>query len=405
MLKWIKNLKFLWRRKMDNSKIKQDSDIDNNTNSVENFLDSEYCSYKKINSNKFLELNEKDYIKKLYSNSLCNYCECHEKAINSHTYPHAFLKKFSNNEELQSICIDKIAIERYAAEYTYFIDKSFPKQAGVAPLFCNSHDTTVFKRIENSSDDVDLDTYLYLFLYRAFIYDYTIEGMIKSPSSEREINQKGSYSKKINKEIEGKYLTENYITKKILDISYNYDIYQDVKFKFDKIFTECDRPEKKDFEEYFKIYYYKLKSMPKFLGTGSMYIQYDESKHLPSIYGIVPDKKGKNYYYAILVPNSEVKTMEKLIELTQTEYEKYDKGQDNSFLTIVLFQILDSSQNMIFNNESIRLMDEKEIVFLDKMYHHLTLSRSLFCKLKMCDIRNYVYKQISKNKDLINKIF
>ena len=136
-----------------------------------------------------------------------------------------------------------------------------------------------------------------------------------------------------------------------------------------------------------------------------MYIQYDESKHLPSIYGIVPDKKGENYYYAILVPNSEVKTMEKLIELTQTEYEKYDKGQDNSFLTIVLFQILDSSQNMIFNNESIRLMDEKEIVFLDKMYHHLTLSRSLFCKLKMCDIRNYVYKQISKNKDLINKIF
>ena len=68
-------------------------------------------------------------------------------------------------------------------------------------LFCSKHDNEVFERIENLRFKTDLDTYLYLYGYRFFIFEYYHENMIKKELRPK-IYENKSYSKKINKDLQ-----------------------------------------------------------------------------------------------------------------------------------------------------------------------------------------------------------
>lgn len=145
--------------------------------------------------NRFLRLNETDYYT-ANKNTLCHFPGCKNDAIGSHTFPHSFLRRITKNNKVYSTDIKHIVANVYESEGIEFVRDTHIKYSGVQPLFCKSHDDKVFKRVESRNFNVDIETYLSLFLYRAFIYDYELESEFHRPKQVRKLNTDKPYSKK-----------------------------------------------------------------------------------------------------------------------------------------------------------------------------------------------------------------
>ena len=178
-----------------------------------------------MRTKKLLGLNEKELYKEYSNNCRCNYPGCECKAINSHTYPQSYLRKFASSNFLYATDIESIVSTMFFKSYNVdFVNKVSVKRAGAKPLFCSKHDSDIFRVIE-SDEEVDLDNYLLLFLYRVFIYDYVLEKAVKVPSVQTQILKDKDYAKKLSEQDEDSYLFISNEIKKILDKDYSFRSY------------------------------------------------------------------------------------------------------------------------------------------------------------------------------------
>lgn len=346
------------------------------------------------NSNKFLGLNEMDYYNSLMANnSICSYKNCCKNAIKSHTYPKSFLEKKFKTESIYATNLKKAVMAAWTRENQQLTYKSDHKNAGVAPLFCQFHDTDIFSRIENNNEDIDLKTYLSLFLYRAFIYDYVIERSFHKPSKERKVFKNKNYSNMIGKTIGENYLAINNIAETLIREQDPFEIYEKIKYKYDSIFKNDDKPIYSDFNKNFTLYYYEIREDIGLLSTRTMYFSFDNKVHLPSTFGLIPDKDSTKYYFAYIVPNEEVEHIKEVADELNKEYEKYKLGQKNEFIVKVMFLLIDASQNIIMEE---RIYESEDFERLDKINYFLLSARYSITGIEPKIIRGIAYSETSQ---------
>lgn len=308
---------------------------------------------------KFLELNEKELYNKSLKLCKCNYPGCKNQAINSHTYPQSYLKKFTKNIFLYATDIELVASKLYSPPCDLnLVSKMSIKKAGAKPLFCSTHDSDVFREIE-SNEEIDVENYLFLFLYRAFIYDYVMEKNTKNPIVPTQILKDKDYAKKISEKDEKLYLFNRKIVQHVLRSDYDFDCYEVLKNKLDTIIIENSGNSKKRMNlvnERFGLRYFKIDKRLDFMASGTMTFRHPQVKPLkeeclPSIYALVPDKSNRFAYFSILFPLEEKESMEFLYGKLEKEYNKYQRGMNNEFIKDIEFLLLDASQNILLNEK------------------------------------------------------
>lgn len=347
---------------------------------------------------KFLQLNEQDLFKSKKRNSKCNYVNCNERAIGSHSYSRDFLNSITQyDDEIFCLNLNNMYRNRYINRDDFPLNKKHINNAGVENLFCAKHDNKVFERIENLRFETDLDTYLHLYGYRFFIFEYYYEDMIKKESQPK-IYQNKSYSKQINKELQEKYLSNKEYTKDYLNNLYNISNFERVKKIYDKIFCDNSSPTYKEFSENFILKKFKLKGENNFFANGSMAYKNDDSdinSHLPSVYAIVPDIEYKYSYFTIITPKQEEESMKEVFDVFNNLYYKYINEDNKEFLKYVMFFILDCSQNMFFvKNFYDSLTKNNDIDKIKKVYYYLTQAR--LCNHISVYLRQIAYDYICK---------
>lgn len=345
---------------------------------------------------KFLQLNEQDLLKSKKRNSKCNYINCNERAIGSHSYSRDFLNFISQyDDKIFCLNLDKMHRNMYINREDFPLNKKHINNAGVENLFCSKHDNKVFERIENLRFKTDLDTYLHLYGYRFFIFEYYYEDMIKK-EFQHKIYENKSYSKKIDKNLEEKYLSDKEYNIDYLNNLYNKSNFDKVKKIYDKIFCDNSSPTYKEFSENFILKKFKLKGEINFFANGSMAYKNDDSdinSHLPSVYAIVPDIEYKYSYFIIITPNQEEESMKKVFDEFNNLYNEYINEDNKDFLRCVMFFILDCSQNMFFGEKFYnRLRKNKDIAKIKKAYYYLTLAR--LCNYISVYLRQIAYDYI-----------
>lgn len=370
---------------------------------VDDFINTFLQEKRRQKSNVFLMLNEIDYYQENKAGTLCHYPNCGEKAINSHMYPKSFLRRISKGNKVYATDIKDIVGNSYDNGVSDFVKGVHIKYSGVQPLFCSKHDTDLFKTIELKNYNTDLETYLCLFLYRSYIYDYQLESEVHNPSVDRKINIDKAYSKKISKEDENRYLFEQKLSIKLISENATYYNSNVLKNKFDAIFLEKELPNFNDFSQYFELKYYDLGFLPDFFASGSMYFSSNptgKDKPLQSIYAIVPDKSLNTAYFCILVPNDSIGEMKTIFEDLDKEYSKSDRS---IFFNIIEFLLLDASQNIIMT-ESLynNLQIDNKYQILIKICISLFFSRLNISVIPSKSFRNYSYSLLETLK-LIDK--
>lgn len=346
---------------------------------------------------KFLGLNEKSRFEKHLKKSTCNFLNCKAYAINSHSYPMSFLRK---NPPIY--CIDMIKESKSVVDENIrgFITKKSIKNSGVLPLFCRNHDQNVFSRIENKNQSVDIQTYLYLYSYRFFIYDYYMESYARETiKPENDLDE--NLIKKLEKGELHNYVMSMNIVAKILNNQYNIENLNIVKEKFDRIFCKQKEPTSSDFQESFNLKYYELNITSDFFASGIMHFKSgdsnNDSKPLVSIFSLIPDLAAEKFYFTIVTPKEEMKNINPLIDYLNSEYEKYQRKEENDFLYLVVFLLLDASQNIFLTDN---LYSEKIVNKLEELYSLLVyarIERELSIKVRL-----HVYEEI-KNLKIISK--
>lgn len=359
--------------------------------------------YNKINrgrSNIFIQLNEKDRFNNNLKETKCHFPNCKKTPIESHTYPKSMLKKFANSNNVYSINLSKLVGASYSDRKTPILEIMNIGHSGVKPLFCKFHDTEIFKRIELKNIGVDEKTFLCLFLYRVFCYDYLLEKEIKLADNRGEILGEKDYSKKITKEDEKKYFMEQKVVQFILNGQYSFDIYKNLKSLFDEIFNCNSEPVFKDFQNKFHLKFYEIRNSSNFLACGCQFYYAPTYKNstipkLPSIYALVPNKKGDAVYFAILIPNDEKHNMIPLIECLDNKYKEYENNQSNSFIKIVEFLLLESSQNIIMTEKLYNSLSEEEKEIFEKVYYYLVIARLFGGEESKC-IKDEAYRLLTE---------
>lgn len=369
---------------------------------VDNYLNNYIHENNKQKSNIFLKLNEVEYYEENKSGTLCHFPGCGDVAIDSHTYPKSFLREIASGNKVYATDIKHIVGNSYDVGVSDLVKDTHIKKSGVQPLFCKKHDTDIFKAIEVKNINTNLETYLCLFLYRSYIYDYQLESEVHNPSVNRKINIGRPYSKKISEEDATQYLFEQELSTKLISENasfYNSDI---IKNKFDDIFLEKKTPNYSDFCKYFELKYYDLEFLPDFFASGSMFFSMDPQRlenPLQSIYAIIPDKSLQTAYFCVLTPNESVDSMKVVIENLEKLYNKYDKREFNK---LIEFLLLDASQNIImtetlYNN----LQINDTYLLLVKACIALVMARLPNCPYSSELLRHYSYNLL-KSINLIS---
>ena len=344
------------------------------TDEVENCI-SELIKSKPGRENIFLKLNESDLYDKNIENTICHFPNCKNLAIGSHTYPKSFLRKFSGNNTVFSTDIKHIVENVYESKALETVKKTNIKHSGVKPLFCSSHDTEVFKRIELLQENVDLETYICLFLYRAFIYDYQIESVFHNPSLSRKLNSEKPYAEKISDIELLRYIQEQSLASGIIKLNNDFNSYNILKQKFDDIFISNASPKFENFKKQFSLEFYDLGFVPEFLASGTMYVTFEpnsEERPLESIFAIVPDKTFTTSYFSILIPNESLKSINPLL----VNLKDYYYNNKSNFIKNIEFRLLDASQNIIMKSslyEELKRTGKDKI--LEKINYALGISR------------------------------
>ncbi|HEM3615023.1 TPA: hypothetical protein U1C23_001897 [Streptococcus suis] len=368
---------------------------------VDSFINYLIESRTDQSKNVFLKLNETDYYKENKSGTLCHFPQCKEKAIGSHTYPKSVLKKISKGNEVYSTDIQHIVGNSYDKGVPDLVRKTNIKNSGVQPLFCYKHDTSVFKAVELQNYTTNIETYLCLFLYRSFIYDFQLESEVHNPSVNRKIYTKKDYSNMISKKDELKYLFNQGLATKLIEQNSSFQNYVVLKHKFDSIFSETDTPNYTDFCKHFVLKYFDLGFLPEFFASGSMFFSMDPQRlenPLQSIYAIIPDKSLQTAYFCILMPNESVDSMKVVIENLENLYNKYDKRE---FYKHIEFLLLDASQNIIMTETLYNTLQiNGDYLMLVKACISLVLTRLPICPYPNELLKRYSYKLL-ESIDLI----
>lgn len=370
---------------------------------VDKFMNDFIQNKYKQKSNIFLKLNETDYYEENKSGTLCHYPGCCEKAIESHTYPKSFLRTIADGNKVLATDIKHIVGNIYDKGVLDLVIDTNIKYSGVQPLFCKKHDFDLFKAIEVKDFNTDLKSYLCLFLYRSYIYDYQLESEVHNPIVNRKINIERDYSKKISKEDESRYLFEQELSTKIISENANFHNSDVLKNRFDNIFIEKKSPNYTDFCQYFELKYYDLGFLPNFFASGTMFFSANPTRSespLQSIYAIIPEKNLKTAYFCILIPNESKDSMKIVIKNIEAEYSKSDKSD---FIKIIEFLLLDASQNIIMT-ESLykKLQNNNEYQKLLKVSMALAFARLKIFHIPSESFRSYSYTLLQTFK-LINK--
>lgn len=359
-----------------------------------------YNKIKRGRSNIFLQLNEKDRFNNNLKETKCHFPNCKEMPIESHTYPKSMLKKIAKSNNVYSINLSKLVGASYSDRKPPILERMNIVHSGVKPLFCKFHDTEIFKRIELKNIDVDEKTYLCLFLYRVFCYDYLLEKEIKLADNTGEILKEKDYSKKITKEDERKYFIEQKVAQFMLNEQYSFDNYKNLKSLFDEIFNCTSEPVFKDFQNNFHLKFYEIRNTSNFLACGSQSYYAPTYKgstipKLPSIYALVPNKKCDATYFAILIPNVEKNNMVPLIKYLDDEYKKYENNLSNTFIKIVEFLLLESAQNIIMTERLYNRLSEKEKETFETVYYYLVIARQYGGEESKC-IKDEAYRLLTE---------
>lgn len=335
-----------------------------------------------MRTKKLLGLNEKELYKEYSNNCRCNYPGCECKAINSHTYPQSYLRKFASSNFLYATDIESIVSTMFFKSYNVdFVNKVSVKRAGAKPLFCSKHDSDIFRVIE-SDEEVDLDNYLLLFLYRVFIYDYVLEKAVKVPSVQTQILKDKDYAKKLSEQDEDSYLFISNEIKKILDKDYSFRSYELLKVKLDRVITQRLENRINSLREEFVLKYFKINKKLDFAASGTMHFKASQvntisNNPIPSIYALVPDKKNDCAYFTILFTLEEKENMDVLISRLEKEYEEYITGINDVFIKDMEFVLLDASQNVLINEILYeKLKEDHKLENLKKVYHLLNYARN-----------------------------
>lgn len=362
---------------------------------VENYI-SESIKSKSGRGNIFLKLNEGDLYDKNMENTICHFPNCKNLAIGSHTYPKSFLRKFSGNNTVFSTNIKHIVENVYESKALEIVKKTNIKHSGVQPLFCSSHDTKVFKCIELPQENIDLETYICLFLYRVFIYDYQIESVFHNPNLSRQLNSEKAYSKKISDIERLRYIQEQDLASSIIKFNNDFNSYNILKQKFDNIFISNTIPNYEQFKEQFSLVFYDLGFVPGFLASGTMYLNFDkENKESPldSIYAIVPDKTFTTSYFSMLIPKESLKSINPLLVNLKNEYD----NNKSDFIKNIEFILLDASQNIIMNSsfyEKLKSTGKDKI--LEKINYALGIARLHNDSEFIMELRNYAWNLLQE---------
>lgn len=365
---------------------------------INDFIQNKY----KQKSNIFLRLNEVEYYEENKSGTLCHFPCCGDVAIDSHTYPKSFLRKIAGGNKVFATDIKHIVGNSYDVGVSDLVKDTHIKKSGVQPLFCKKHDADIFKAIEVKNINTNLETYLCLFLYRSYIYDYQLESEVHNPSVNRKINIDRPYSKKISKEDEIRYLFEQELSTKLISENASFHNSDIIKNKFDAIFLRKETPNYSDFCKYFELKYYDLGFLPDFFASGSMFFSMDPKRlenPLQSIYSIIPDKSLQTAYFCVLTPNESVDSMKVVIENLEKLYNKYDKKEFNK---LIEFLLLDASQNIIMTEtlyNNLKINDA--YLLLVKASIALVLARLPICPYPSESLRRYSYNLL-KSIDLIS---
>ena len=368
-------------------------DFENINKFIENFLKKR--SEKEVD--KFISLNEKDYYMENKSYCKCHYPGCKNEAIGSHTYPKAFLKKVSKDNKVYAINIKSFLASIYYKTSNFMLwEETNINASGVQPLFCSKHDTEIFKRIESPKYTVNLETYLYLFLYRLYIFDFLLESEFYEPRVERDINRTRDYAKKITNEAEIKYLSVQNISKRIIQSNGNYPDKIKLKEIFDEVFYKNEMPSDKDFNKSFILKYYDLQGLPDFFAGGSLKFSNRNSELnniLPSICAIVPDKDMKTAYFCIL---TQKESQSSIVEVCKDLDKAYAKKEKKEFKKYVEFILLEASQNIIITKELYRKLESNgDYNKLEKIFFALLMDQLPIRCFESQDIRSYAIKLLN----------
>ena len=356
-------------------------------------------SHKIGDDNKFLKLNESDYYRDITTNTICHFNNCDKIAIKSHTYPKSFLKKISPSGVIYSTDIRHVVENTYELDSVDVVYKSHINKSGVQNLFCKEHDSQLFERLEIKSlvDSTDIETYLSLFLYRFFIYDFKLETEVHSPNKKRKINSKKSYAKMITEEKEIDYLLRQELSTKLISENASYDLNAVLKLKFERIFDRNESPNYSDFEKEFKLEFFDLRFQSKAFISGTMYFNSTQiNPTVPSIFGLIPGKDFNTTYFAILIPKESENEMKNYIVHIKQSYEEYTYGNED-LLNLIVFTLLDATQNIIITESQYNKLNKLgQYKDFQKAYLALTMARLPFSPFKAKDLRNYSLQLVKK---------
>ncbi|WP_455451132.1 hypothetical protein [Streptococcus salivarius] len=351
------------------------------------------------NDDKFIKLNERDYYRDISTNTICHFKNCDKIAIKSHTYPISFLKKISPNGVIYSTDIRRVVENAYEDSPVDVVYKSHINKSGVQNLFCEKHDSQLFERLEIKPlvDSTDIETYLSLFLYRFFIYDFELETEVHFPNKKREINLKKPYAKKIAEEKAIDYLIRQELSTKLISENASYDLSAFLKLKFERIFDSNETPNYSDFEKEFKLEFFDLGFQSKAFISGTMYFNLTQiNPTVPSIFGLIPGKDFNTTYFAILIPKESENEMKNYVINIKQSYKEYKNG-DETLLGLIVFTLLDASQNIIITESQYNKLNELgQYKDFQKAYLALTMARIPSSPFKAQDLRNYSLQLVEK---------
>ncbi len=146
--------------------------------------------------------------------------------------------------------------------------------------------------------------------------------------------------------------------------------------------------------------FYEIRNTSNFLACGCQFYYAPTYKgstipKLPSIYALVPNKKGDATYFAILIPKVEKHNMIPLIKCLDYEYKKYENNQSNRFIKSVEFLLLESAQNIIMTEELYNRFSEKEKEIFETVYYYLVIARHYGGEESKC-IKDKAYRLLTE---------
>lgn len=314
-----------------------------------------------MDKNKLFWLNRKETFRKYHDEATCLFGECNQPAINSHTFPNSFLKYISENQELLVLNLAELYSSRCSPVHFPLLTPKSAKRAGVEKLFCSFHDDSVFSPIEKDSLNTNIETYLYLYSYRLFSYEFFLESLVKSIGFNSTVHENTSFYYQFDESLKNEFQFQENLTNIIMNFPSPTSNTELVKQQFDQLFAKYATPDSDDFSTLFDLCFFKLNIIPRLLLSGIKSFKVPNQSHggfLPMVFFIAPSPDFRSSIFTIVAPNSEHISFQHLETYFTQQYHELHNKDSRTFLKSVLFILLDSSQNIVLSNSLYKTWNE-----------------------------------------------